>query len=50
MLDGAVWGSVAASLMAEAAGVPEGPAEGEACRREGARRAAALRLRGCKLA
>lgn len=50
LLDGAVWGSVAASLMAQAVGVPETPAGGERCRREAARRAQALRALGRKLA
>ena len=51
LLDAAVWGSVAASLMAEAVGVPEhsAGAGGDACRREAARRAEALRTRGRKL-
>lgn len=50
LLDGAVWGSVAASLMAEAVGVPEQPAGGEEFRREAARRAEALKMLGRKLA
>ena len=49
LLDQVVWGSVAASLMAEAIGVPEIPAGSEECRGEAARRASALRGLGQKL-
>ena len=50
VLVGAVWGSVAASVMAQSVGVPGLAAGGAAAREEGARRAAVLRRRGQRLA